>query len=78
MLTRAADLKTIESVFAADIYYHGNCVRAYERKYERISESFDGLTTDNSGPSDCKISVLRANAMSQIINRLKPRIDPLR
>lgn len=71
VFTRTADLKNLESLFAADIYYHKNCMRSYEKKYERV---FNENLPKSTNELNDNFMLLRKNSISTVINKLIPRL----
>lgn len=48
VFTRTANLKSFSDVFAADIYYHPNCMRMYERKFDKFCKGEEEVERESA------------------------------
>ena len=74
---RTAHLQDAEDVFAADIYYHKNCLRGYELKYERDREKTGSNQCNNnfeSISSDGNLLKGKKHAIAEIVETIALQI----
>ena len=74
VFTRCSHLQDPKDIFAADIYYHSNCLRAYEQKYIRDTSCRSTIEKERTENNEEQSFSNKADVIAYAINSFMPRI----